>query len=154
MTAPVPQRNRPGRFTLFGRGDPLREMEDVYDRMGRLMRDFFGDGGPAGFAALADIEETDDAYLVEIDLPGVRAEDIDVELRDNELRVSGEIKERERTGVLRRRERRVGQFEHVVGLPGDVDPERVEANLSSGVLAVRIGKARRSQPRRIEIRES
>jgi hypothetical protein len=55
---------------------------------------------------------------------------------------AGEIRERERTGTLRRRERRVGRFEHVVTLPSDVDPNKVDANLSGGVLTVRAGKAR------------
>jgi HSP20 family protein len=149
------QGSKPGRFTLFRRGDPVREIADVYDRMGRLMQDFLGDGTPMNLAAAAaDIEETDDAYIVDIELPGVRREDVNIELRDNELRISGEIKEKERVGVLRRRERRVGQFEHVVALPGDVDPEKVDANLSGGVLSVRVGKARSSQPRRIEVTES
>jgi HSP20 family protein len=132
-------------------------MEDVYDRMGQLMRDFFGDGTPMGagkFPAPADIEETDDSYIIEIELPGARREDLSIELRDNELRITGEIKEKERTGVLRRKERRIGEFEHVVTLPGEIDPEKVDANIANGVLTVRLGKATRSQPRRIEVRDS
>jgi HSP20 family protein len=100
-------------------------MEDVYDRMGRLMQDFFGEAPPVTAAVTlpewttpADIEETDNEYIVEIDLPNVKREDVTLELRDNELRITGEIKDRERTGIVRRRSRRVGQFEHVVALPG------------------------------------
>jgi HSP20 family protein len=146
-------RMRPAGASLIRRGDPVRQMEDVYDRMGRLIQDFFGDGAaPAVVAAPADIEETEDSYIVEMELPGVRREDVNIELRDNDLRIFGEVKERERVGVLRRRERRVGEFEHVVALPGDVDADKVEANLSGGVLTVRIGKARTSQPRRIEVK--
>jgi HSP20 family protein len=144
MTA-TQSRSRPARST----------MEDLSDRMSRLMHDFFGDGTPATMAmAPIDIEETNDAYVVDIELPGVRREDVDIELRDNQLRITGEIRERERKGLLRRRERRVGQFEHAVTLPGDVDPNSVDANLSAGVLTVRVGKAYRSQPRRIEVRAS
>ncbi|WP_207232386.1 Hsp20 family protein [Micromonospora kangleipakensis] len=55
---------------------------------------------------------------------------------------------------LRRRERRVGQFEHGVTLPGDVDPNSVDAGLSGGVLTVCVGKAHRTEPRRIEVRGS
>lgn len=89
--------------------DPLREIEDGYDRMGRLMPDFLGDGLPMNIVAPpADIEETDDAYIVDLEMPGVRREDVTIELRDNELRISGEIKEKERVGVLRREERNVG----------------------------------------------
>ena len=55
---------------------------------------------------------------------------------------------------LRRQMRRVGQFQYVVALPDDIDPEQVEASLHDGVLAVRLGKAAASQPRQIEVRES
>jgi HSP20 family molecular chaperone IbpA len=61
----------------------------------------------------ADIEETDDAYVLEIDLPGVRREDLDIELRDNEVRITAEIKQKERKGILRRQTRRFGQFDFV-----------------------------------------
>jgi HSP20 family protein len=129
--------------------------------MGDLIRGFFADPfGPISGPAIpavpvwvppVDIEETDDSYLLEIDLPGVRPEDVNLELRDsNELRISGQYRERERSGTLRRQDRRTGEFEYDVILPGDVDPEQVEASLQDGVLSVRLGKAR-NQPRRIEV---
>jgi HSP20 family protein len=134
--------------TVIRRWDPFRDMEDVYSRMSQLMEGFAGQLP----ATLADIEETDAAYIVEMDLPGVRTEDVSLDLRDNELRISGEIKEKERKGVLRRRSRRVGEFEHVVTLPGEVNPDKVEAKLSDGVLTVRLGKASTSKQRHIEIK--
>ncbi|MBO0869303.1 MAG: Hsp20/alpha crystallin family protein [Micromonosporaceae bacterium] len=148
---PASRRSTPRR-----RFDAFREMEDVYDRMGMLIRDFLSDGpGTASRwpspVAPADIEETDDAYLVELDLPGVQRDDLSVELRDSELRVAGEIKERERTGVLRRKARKAGRFEHLVSLPGEADPGNVEARLASGVLAVRVGKVRATHPHHIDV---
>jgi HSP20 family protein len=98
-----------------------------------------------------DIEETEDAWIVEADLPGVRRKDMNVEVRDGELLISGEIKERERTGVLRHRTRQTGEFEIRVALPGDVDPEAVDATVDHGVLTVRIPKPERAKPRRIEV---
>jgi HSP20 family molecular chaperone IbpA len=68
-----------------------------------------------------DLEETDDAYLAELDLPGVNKHDLTVEMLGGEIRVHGEIKERERTGVLRRQSRQVGVVEHRFTLPGEVD---------------------------------
>lgn len=106
----------------------------------------------SGFAPLADLEETDDAYLVEVELPGVKRDDVSVELSGRRLVVSGERKERERAGVLRRRTRAVGQFRHEVFLPGEVDAEGVSASLEEGVLTVRVPKADTERPRRIEIR--
>ena len=97
------------------------------------------------------MEETDDAYVVEIDLPGVKRDDIDIQLSDRQLTVSGEIKEKERTGILRRRTRRVGQFSYSVTLPADVDADKVSAHLDDGVLTVRVPKPEQAKPRRIEI---
>jgi HSP20 family protein len=88
---------------------------------------------------------------VENDLPGVSRDDIDIQLDDRELTVSGEVKEKERAGILRRRTRRVGQFQYAVTLPGDVDPDGVSASLREGVLTVRVPKAQRSKPHRIAI---
>lgn len=129
--------------------------------MGQIISSFFRDPmgalasqQPPVWVPSADIEETDDAYVLQLDLPGVNREDVNIELRDNEVRITGEIKEKERTGVLRRQTRRVGQFEFMVTLPGDIDPEKVEASLHDGVLTVRLGKAAASQPRQIEVKQS
>jgi HSP20 family protein len=98
-----------------------------------------------------DIEETEDEWIVETELPGVKRADIDVEVHDGELLVSGEIKERERVGVLRHRTRHVGKFEVRVALPGDVDPQRVDANLDDGILVVHIPKPERTKARKVEV---
>jgi HSP20 family protein len=138
----------------------VAEFEQLQEQMGQIINTFFRDPsvGDAGqqtpvWVPAADVEETDDAYVLELDVPGVKREDVNIELRDNEVRVSGEIKQKERTGMLRRQTRRVGQFEYVITLPGDVDPDRVEASLHDGVLTVRLGKAAASQPRQIEVME-
>jgi HSP20 family protein len=99
-----------------------------------------------------DIEEADDAYVVEADLPGVKRQDVNIELVGNELMVTGEIKERERKGALRRQTRRVGRFDYRVVLPDHVDDDKVEANLTDGVLTVRVPKAERAQRRKIEVK--
>jgi HSP20 family protein len=102
------------------------------------------------WAPPVDIEETDDAWLVEAELPGVKRDDVNVDMQRDELVISGEIKEKEREGILRRRTRRVGVFEFRVRLPGDVDENGIEANLHGGVLTVRIPKAR-AESKRIDI---
>jgi HSP20 family protein len=90
--------------------------------------------------------------MVHADLPGAKPEDVDVELNDGELVIHGEIKEEERSGVLRRRARRVGRFEYRVQLPGDVDADNIDAQLHEGVLRLRIPKAAKSQPRKIQVK--
>lgn len=152
----LPTRAGTNRPLTTVRWDPFREIEDAWTRMGSLLGDVVGGehrpyGVLAGLASAVDVEETDEAFVVELDLPGVRPEDVSVELRNNELFVTGEIKERERGGTMRRQTRRAGHVEQQIALPGDVDPDAVSATLDSGVLTVRLAKARRSQPRRIEI---
>lgn len=105
----------------------------------------------SGFTPLADLEETDDAYLVEIELPGVKRDDISVEVTGRRLTVSGERKERERVGILRRRTRTVGRFHYEVVLPGDVEEEGVSASMDEGVLTLRVPKAASERPRRIPV---
>ena len=127
----------------------------MHERMGRLLEGNLGDLGGLGEGAwspLVDIEETDDAWIVEADLPGVKRGDVEVELRDGELAISGELKERERRGLLRRRTRRTGRFDYRVTLPGEFDADAIDASLEHGVLTVRVPKPQRAQPRRIEIK--
>lgn len=107
--------------------------------------------GGAVLAPLADVSETDEAYEIEVDVPGVKRDDINIEMADRELVISGEFKERERTGVLRRSTRRTGRFEYRAVLPGEINAEGVEATLSEGVLSVKVPKAQAVKPRRIEI---
>jgi HSP20 family protein len=99
-----------------------------------------------------DIEEQDDTYVLEAELPGVKREDVDIEVVGNEIQITGEIKERERKGALRRRTRRTGRFEYRVRLPDHVDASKVEADLDQGILTVRVPKAERSQRQRVEIK--
>jgi len=159
VTIAYPRRSRQLATASARRGDPLVEFEQLQDQMGQIINAFFRDplGGGTGqqpvWIPAADLEETDDAYTIELELPGVRRDDVAIELRDNEVRISGEVKQRERTGTLRRQTRRVGQFEYVVMLPGDIDAEKVDAALHDGVLTVRLPKAAASHPRQIEIKK-
>jgi HSP20 family protein len=82
----------------------------------------------------------------------VKNSDINVGVEDDEVAIHGEIKERERKGILRRRTRPVGRFELRVRVPGTLDADRVDAKLRDGVLTLRIPKAAESQAKRIEVR--
>lgn len=132
--------------------NPWAELDEATRRLSSLVdrlwpRDTLAPlgGGPGwlrdAFTPLADLEETDDAYILEVELPGVDRKDVDVELTGRRLVVTGERTERERVGILRHRTRSVGRFRHEVLLPGDVDPEHVAAKLDRGVLTVTVPKA-------------
>jgi HSP20 family protein len=106
----------------------------------------------AGWTPLVDIEEDDDAYVLKAELAGVKREDVNVEVVGNELTITGELKEQERKGIVRRRTRRTGRFDFRVSLPSQVDTEKIEANLADGVLTVRVPKSERAQRRQIEVK--
>jgi len=134
----------------------MSELGQLNERMRRMLEQTFGGmlDEPAGWIPAVDIEEREDAYVVEAEVPGVKREDVNIEVAGKELTISGEIKEREREGVIRRRTRRVGRFEFRVALPSEVNPEGVDAKLNDGVLTVRVPKAERAQRRRIEVKSA
>jgi HSP20 family protein len=137
-----------------GRWDPFAEVELLSNQLSRIL----GSSGELTsvpedvFTPLADLEETDDAYIVEIELPGVKKTDIDIHINGRRLTVMGERKEKERVGILRRRTRAVGRFYYEIVLPGEVDDNDVKASLDDGVLTIRVPKASAGLSRRIEVK--
>jgi HSP20 family protein len=141
------------------RWEPFSELDEMTERMRRILEQTFGRFGwssqlaeRAVWSPLVDLEETDDSYVVEAELAGVKREDVNVELVGNELSITGEIKEPERRGTVRRQSRRTGRFAYRVSLPSHLEPEKVEAKLEGGILEVTVPKSERAQRRRIEIR--
>jgi HSP20 family protein len=143
--------------------NPSREFEDIYDRMGQLMNFAFG-LTPAVLAdmpwvPLADLSETDDAYVVKAELPGVNKDQVNIQLQDRELVISGEVAEPESgngngngdSSRRHRSSRRTGRFELRTSLPGDVNADAVTAQLSDGILTVTVPKSEAAKPRKIEI---
>ena len=146
--------------------NPSREFEDIYDRMGQLMNFAFG-LTPAVLAdmpwvPLADLSETDDSYVIKAELPGVNKDQVNIQLQDRELVISGEVPEPEtqdgdgkngdgKNGRRHHSSRRTGRFELRTYLPGDVNADAVTAQLSDGVLTVTVPKSEAAKPRKIEI---
>lgn len=161
MALPILRRNHdddrpaPAR-ALPASPDMWRDLEELRERLDRVMESIWrpGAGGfeaAAGWAPAVDVEEADDAWVVEAELPGMKEKDIALELHGTELSISGDIEERRRRGILRRSSRRVGHFDYRVNLPGVGEPEDVQATLDRGVLTVRIPKPEHAKRRRIAI---
>jgi len=150
----LPVRRRSDGDAPVASSGPFQELEQLNRRLAGVLDswprlpEMFSDA----FTPLADVEETDEHYVVEIELPGVKPDDIDIDIAGRRLSVRGERRERERVGILRRRERTVGRFAYEITLPGDVDDEGVEANLDDGVLRILVPKPERERPRRIPVR--
>ena len=146
--------SRPG-SQAPARWDPFAEFEELYQRMGQLMSGAFDGWQPPvqAWAPHADLSETDEAYVAEVELPGVAKDDISVELADPELVISGEFRDSGsgKDGRARRRGRRSGRFEYRVLLPVQAEADKVTAALADGVLTVTVPKTEADKPHRIPV---
>jgi HSP20 family protein len=132
---------------------PLAEMEDLYDRMAQLMQGAWGDEWRAfdqAWAPMADVRGTADSFVVEMDLPGVKKDDINVEVAGNELVVTGDLKDGA-DSQSKRRIRHSGHIEQRVVLPAQAEPGKATASLSDGVLTVTVPKQEADKPRRVPV---
>ncbi|MFP1625225.1 Hsp20/alpha crystallin family protein [Streptomyces sp. 5K101] len=147
----LPIRHGGGSAELRRAWDPFSEFEDMWSRMGRLLEQAAAPTAASGvWMPTAEEEEAENAYVVRAELPGVPAESIDIEVEGDELSITGELSEERRGKVL---SRRTGRFAYRTSLPAGTDSDRIEADLTDGVLTVRIPKAEREHEkrRRIEI---
>ncbi len=142
------------------RWDPTRELDSFQSDMNRLFDGFFGrrdTGNGSGYGRrwipAMDLVETDDSLVLRADLPGLERDDIEIEVKDSVLTVSGERKaEHEDKGEgYYRVERAFGRFSRALDLPQGIDASRVNANFKRGVLEVRIPKPAERKPTRVEI---
>ena len=125
-----------------------------------LMRDLFESNDAlrtGGFVPALDIEETADAYLVTLELPGIDPKQVELAVEDQVLRISGEksfskADESESPRKWYRTERRSGKFRRDIRLANDVDTAGIEATSSHGVLTVRLPRREEAKPKKIEVR--
>ncbi len=139
---------------------PFRDVASLQDEVERAFRQAFGDRGsasPAGaFSPALDVEETEEAFTLHIELPGVDPEHVEVSLEENVLTIAGERRfydEREAEG-FRRIERHFGRFHRAVRLPDRVNAEGVTAGYRDGLLTITVPKAEEAKPRRIQVTTS
>jgi HSP20 family protein len=141
------------------RWEPLRELSSLQTEMNRLFNTAFdspasgGGGGARRWTPAMDLLETDEAFVLRADLPGLGEDDVNIELEDNVLTVSGErkVEHEDRREGFYRVERASGSFSRSLTLPKGVDPEAVTAAFDRGVLEVRIPKPEQRKPRKINI---
>jgi HSP20 family protein len=122
----------------------------------RLMSDWpllAGEGGLTELAPPIDVRETDDTYIVEIDLPGVSPEDTEVLVEGRTVTIRGAFTQEDerREGNYLLRERRSGQFMRAIALPGMVDLDGITTRFENGQLMITLPKAAQNRARRIEI---
>ena len=101
-----------------------------------------------------DIVEHSNNYTLTMDLPGLKKDDVNISVKNNLLRISGEKKneKEEKQKNYHRRERYFGKFERVFNLGNEIDKEKVEANFKDGVLKIDLPKAETAKPKEIEVK--
>jgi HSP20 family protein len=127
--------------------DPLQATP--YRMMDELLRNWNANQS-AGFTPVLDVRETDEEYLVLVDLPGVRSDDVTIEVSDNVLSISGSRAPVE-TGEAQLSERPHGSFARTLTLPQGVDDEKIAANYNDGVLELHVPKPVAQRPKKIAI---
>jgi len=144
------------------RWDPFQDLLSIQDEMNQLFGRAMGQ--PSGrqgseastrmWAPALDISERKDAYLVTVELPGVKAEDLEITLEDGLLTIQGErhFAHDASEQQFHRVERRYGAFRRSITLPSRVRANEIEASFENGLLQVVVPKAEEAKPKKIEIR--
>jgi HSP20 family protein len=136
------------------RWDSGREVDSLQSEVNRVFDAFFGNGAPRRrWVPAMDLVETDDNLVLRADLPGLSRDDVEIEIKDGVLTVSGERKaeHEEKSEGFYRVERTFGRFSRSLSLPEGIDADRVVADFEDGVLEVRIPKPEARKPHRVEI---
>jgi HSP20 family protein len=140
------------------RWEPAAEVNTIQNEMNRLFNTFFDPPAANGTARrwmpAMDLVETGETYVLRADLPGLSESDVDVQLQDSVLTISGERRadHEPREQGYYRLERGFGSFSRSLTLPEGVKPDAVQAHFDRGVLEVTIPKPEQKKPRQVQIR--
>ena len=143
------------------RWDPLRDVSGFRDAMNNLFEEgmLFPRSGATAMAGSIpiDIRETADRYIIYVPLPGVEPSDVDISVLGSNVRISGEMKDRETSADVEEgqwllRERRFGRFDRSISLPMSVNSQEASASFVAGVLTIQLPKMESSRPKTIPIK--
>ena len=142
-------------FPSWRTRSPFGDLERMRHQMDRLFEDAMMPYRlpQAGVFPLINLTEDKDSYYVRAELPGVKADELDIQVTGKNLTISGErkIAAVQEGARYHRREREAGTFSRIIGLPGEVDTDRVEAKLDNGILTVVVSKAEIAKPKQITV---
>jgi len=132
-----------------------------FDRLRRQMNELFGalSGGTlpmpsAGVFPLTNVTEDKENYYVRAELPGIKSNELDIQVTAEGVSISGErkIPVEDENVRYHRREREAGKFSRSINLPGEIDVNKVDASMKNGVLKVTIPKSEAAKPRQITVK--
>ncbi len=140
--------------------NPWQDLDELTNRLGRVFNDRLWSGGdasstPGTWIPPMNVEETRDEVILTAELPGMSHEDVELEVENNVLTISGEKQSVQREGEEERRyhmwERRYGRFERSFTLPRSVNVDDIKANFRNGVLEVHMPKVPEAKGRKVQI---
>ena len=136
--------------------NPFAELEELREQFSKLLNVQESKPNDIAFIPTVNTREADDAYYIEVDLPGVSKDDINIDVDDNTLTISGvrKVKEEHKDDSFYKVESVYGKFERSFSLPEDVDTDKIEAKHENGVLEIKIPKVEKVEkaPKKIEIK--
>jgi HSP20 family protein len=146
-------------LTLRTNGNAPRQVSRDPFHMARELLSWdpiFGGRPATAFSPAFEVKETNDAFVLKADLPGVAEDNLDIAVHNNVLSVSGsrQPEERQEGETYALYERQFGSFSRSFSLPDLADGDRIEANLAAGVLTLTIGKKAEAKPRKIALKRS
>ena len=144
-------------FPSMGWQYPFTDLERRFRQMDRLTQAVMGRPGMNWLTArvfpAVNLTEDKDRYYVRAELPGIKADALNIQVNGRNLTIMGErtIPSEGENIRYHRKEREAGKFSRVIGLPGDIDANRVNAKMVNGILVVTIDKSEASKPRQITV---
>ena len=136
--------------------NPFAELEELREQFSKLLNVQESQTRDIAFVPTVNTREADDAYYIEVDLPGVEKENININVDENTLTISGErkVKDEHKEDNFYKVESVYGKFERSFSLPEDVDTDKIEAEHKNGVLEIKIPKVAKVEktPKKIEIK--
>lgn len=142
-------------MTTLVRWEPFRELASLQSEMSRWMNGMQEGPGRVtqSWVPALDVWETPTEVVYAFDLPGIREEQITIEVKDETLTISADREKTDETSEngFYRFERRYGTFARAVGLPQGVDQDQIAARYENGVLEIRVPKPEEQKPRKIAL---
>jgi len=142
------------------RWDPFHQLSSLRDEIDRLFESPFSALNEglqpfmSGWSPALDLYDDKDNFLVKAELPGMKKEDIEIQLHDGVLTLSGERKQEKKFegSDIHRSDRFVGKFQRTLTLPSQVDVDKVKASYQDGILTVTLPKSEAAKPKQIQIK--
>jgi HSP20 family protein len=141
--------------TILRYNSPVESFSNIIDSLlNSKVLDVMDRNTPLDRWPKVDITETGDGYTIKADLPGIEKSEVKIVVEDGVLRIEGDRKDNQKKeeNMYSHLERSYGKFSRSFALPEEIDPERLEAKMTNGVLTISLSKVPKAKPKKIDIR--